>query len=698
MSLRKQGKPALAGLNSSLLDGLLSHSPIGMAVMDTDLRYVWINEALVGTSGAPDRIGKKVSAVFPAEEAEAGEAMMLRVLETGVPRIDFEYRGPILSDPAGEHMYSASFFRLEDQMGAVTGLCYLVIDVTERWKARQRGQILSRARECGKQLDPTLAAQDLADLCVPDFADLVTIELFEAVVQGTEVLAPSPGDSLLMLHAGHRVADTVESGPLPGAGSRAVYGPDSLVARCLVSRSGILDVSLSRSVHAWDVEASPITQLIENGEADSVIAVPLCEGGVTFGIAVFMRTRGGAPFTDADLEFAEEFAVRGSSALASAHRFTQERRVSLALQRNLLPGLLVGDESLDVAWRYFPAAEKEGVGGDWVDVIHLSSGRVALVVGDVVGHGVNAAATMGRLRAAVHTLAAMDLPPDELLAHLDDFVVRLGEERSAGGDSLEEDGLLGTLGASCMYAVYDPVSRTCAMARAGHPPPAMRMPDGTALIPDVPAGSPLGIGTVPFESAEIDCPDGSLLALFTDGLVESRSQNIDQGISRLLSVLREPYKTLDELCDATVEEMISRPLRDDAALLVARIASFPSSDVVTWDVPADFAAVGEFRRLASRQLEEWNLESLQFSTELIVSELVTNAIRYGTSPITLRMIRHSVLTCEVVDSSSTSPRLRHAKTMDEGGRGLFLVAQASKGWGYRYTGSGKAIWVEQDLP
>ncbi|MER5602157.1 SpoIIE family protein phosphatase [Streptomyces sp. NPDC002265] len=691
---------ALPGVNRSLLDGLLSHSPIGMAVMDTDLRYTWVNEALVRTSGAADRLGRTLSAVFPSEQAAAGEAAMRRVLETGTPRIDYEYRGPILSDPTGEHMYSASFFRLEDEYDKPTGLCYLVIDITERWRRHRRELMLSRARACGKELDPVRAAQELAEICVPDFADLVSIDLADAVLQGSEIPCASAQGSVSLRHAGHQAGDGVCASSLRGRGDAVEYGPQSPAVRCLEDGKGVLGASAHAAPAARTTESAPGRP--PTGEEDAFhppIMVPLCASALSLGLVTFLRARDKEPFTPEDLAFAEELAVHGSSALVAAHRFAQERRISLSLQRSLLPGRLGADEAAEIAWRYFPASQEAGVGGDWVDAIPLSGARIALVVGDVVGHGVNAAAAMGRLRAAVHTLAAMDLPPDELLAHLDDFVTRICAEQPSGTRCGEEGpSLMGTLGASCMYAVYDPVDRTCAMARAGHPAPVITRPDGTTFVPDLPVGPLLGVGSVPFEAVEMTCPDGSLLAFYTDGLVEDRSRDMDEGVAQLRSLLGDADAPLEQMCDDAVAALVSRPLRDDAALLLARTASFSSSAVATWEIPVDPAYVREARALADRQLEEWGLGDLQFTTELIVSELVTNAIRYGAAPIRLRLIHHRVLTCEVFDGSSTSPRLRHARTMDEGGRGLFLVAQASQRWGYRYTGSGKSIWVEQVLP
>jgi anti-sigma regulatory factor (Ser/Thr protein kinase) len=348
---------------------------------------------------------------------------------------------------------------------------------------------------------------------------------------------------------------------------------------------------------------------------------------------------------------------------------------------------------MEVASRYLPTDARQGVGGDWFDVIQLSGARVALVVGDVVGHGINAAATMGRLRTAVQTLADMDLPPDELLAHLDDHVIRLTEEK---GD--DEPIATAVLGATCLYAVYDPVTQRCTMARAGHPPPAVMCPDGIVSFPDLPAGPPLGLGSLPFESVEMELPEGSLIALYTDGLIETSNQDIDVGLSRLSEVLAQPGVPLEELCATVVERLLTGPQSDDVALLVARPHALGANRVVAWDLPADPAVVAGARALAVRQLADWGLEELIPTTELVVSELVTNAIRHGTGPIRLRMIRQSILICEVSDASNTSPRLGHARVTDEGGRGLFLVAQLTRRWGTRYTPAGKIIWAEQDFP
>ncbi|WP_435604081.1 SpoIIE family protein phosphatase [Streptomyces sp. bgisy130] len=341
-----------------------------------------------------------------------------------------------------------------------------------------------------------------------------------------------------------------------------------------------------------------------------------------------------------------------------------------------------------------PAHGSEGAGGDWFDVIPLSGARVALVVGDVVGHGIDAAATMGRLRTTVRTLADIDLPPDELLAHLDDQVLRLIDEEQTADPSLTP----AALGATCLYVVYDPATSKCTMSRAGHPPAAVVTPDGSVAFPDLPAGPPLGLGTLPFESAEVDIADSSVLALYTDGLIQTRDQDMDRGLTLLRTALASPRTRLDELCGTVLDDVLTGGPDDDVALLLARTHALSEDQVATWELTSDPTVVADARSLTADRLTAWGLGSLVFTFELIVSELVTNAIRYGNGRIRLRLIRQDALICEVSDPSSSAPRMRHARTTDEGGRGLFLIAQLARRWGTRYTADGKIVWAEERLP
>jgi ABC-type multidrug transport system ATPase subunit/anti-sigma regulatory factor (Ser/Thr protein kinase) len=369
---------------------------------------------------------------------------------------------------------------------------------------------------------------------------------------------------------------------------------------------------------------------------------------------------------------------------------TGNHAMAVNLQQSLLPHGLPEQDALDVGYRYLPA--EAGVGGDWFDVIPLPGARVALVVGDIVGHGMHAAATMGRLRTAVHNFSMLDLPPDDLLAHLDDLVARIDKDEATA------DGGAPITGATCLYAIYDPISRVCQLARAGHLPPALVRPDGTAEFLDVPAGPPLGLGGLPFEAVEHRLPEGSRLVLYTDGLVEDRNRDIDVGLDMLRDALTGPDRTPEQTCDAVLDALLPANPQDDVALLIAGTRALPEEQIARWDVPSDPAAVGAVRAEAIRQLERWGLDELAFTTELILSELLTNAIRHAAAPIGVRLLRDRSLICEVADTSNTSPHLRYAATTDEGGRGLFLVAQLAEQWGTRYTSEGKIIWAEQRLP
>lgn len=274
---------------------------------------------------------------------------------------------------------------------------------------------------------------------------------------------------------------------------------------------------------------------------------------------------------------------------------------------------------------------------------------------------------------------------------------RARAKTKARGDATEGSSE-GFIGATCLYAIYDPVSRHCTLARAGHLPPALVHPDGTVDFPELPAGPPLGLGGLPFETAELHLPEGSQLILYTDGLVEDRDRDIETGLQRLRRALIHPDRTPQQTCEAVLDALLPASPDDDIALLVARTRALDARQTAGWDLPADPTVVSRVRADVTAQLFDWGLAELEFSTELMISKLVTNAIRYGGEPIQLRLIRDHVLTCEVSDGSSTSPRLRRARTTDEGGRGLFLVAQLAQRWGTRYTANGKIIWTEQALP
>jgi hypothetical protein len=434
----------------------------------------------------------------------------------------------------------------------------------------------------------------------------------------------------------------------------------------------------------------------------SLITCPLRTHGGLIGIASFWRLRQPGPYQPGpyqpgELAAATELALKAAIAIDNGRRYAGERATALTLQRSLLPRQLDGRAAAEVASRYLPADSRAGIGGDWFDVIPLSGTRVALVIGDVAGHGIHASATMGRLRTAVRTLADVDLPPGELLTHLDDLVTHLGSGDHAGGGQDGQAGA-GELGATCLYAVYDPISRQCALATAGHPLPVLITAGGAAQIISDHIGPPLGVGGMPFETTELNLAPGSVLALFTDGLIESRDRDIDQGLAQLCQILARPAVSLEAAGDAVIDAMHADRRADDCALMLVRTRALPADRVATWDIPADPAMVARARKLATGQLRAWGLARAQHTTELVVSELVTNAIQHGAPPIQLRLIRDHTLICEVTDASSTAPHLRRSRTLDEDGRGLLLVCDLTHSWGTRHTTTGKTIWCQQALP
>lgn len=448
-------------------------------------------------------------------------------------------------------------------------------------------------------------------------------------------------------------------------------------------------------IDTWLAEEHVPAALAGSHGTHSLIAVPIRARSTVLGVVLFIRSATARePFGPDDLAVTEDLVARAAVCLDNARRFTRERGIALALQRNLLPQGPIAHPAVDTVARYLPAGGGNQAAGDWFDVIPLPGARVGLVVGDVVGHGINAAATMGRLRTAVRTLADIDLPPDELLTHLDDIVTHAAD----GQDPDATGGIPGDIGATCLYAVYDPVSSTCSLATAGHPAPVLLSRDGASSVVDLPVGPPLGLGSLPFEVAELTLAEGSLLALFTDGLLETRVHDIDEGLRDLRRALERPASSLGALADDVLETLSPKNHGDDVTLLLARTRVLDRHHVVSWDLPSDPATVAETRKRVHDQLALWSLEEEAFTTELVVSELVTNAMRYGRPPIRLQLIHDNNLICEVSDSSSTAPHLRRARVFDEGGRGLFLVAQLTERWGTRYNRTGKTIWAEQVIP
>ncbi|WP_328885070.1 ATP-binding SpoIIE family protein phosphatase [Streptomyces sp. NBC_00316] len=360
---------------------------------------------------------------------------------------------------------------------------------------------------------------------------------------------------------------------------------------------------------------------------------------------------------------------------------------------DILPAPLPQPAVVELAAHSRTGGSPLGMRAHWLDVIPLSGARVGLVAGTVAGPCADAAAS--ELRAAVRTLADIDLQPEELLTHLDDVLARLRPEMRTGLDD-HDTRTTGTdsVSAACLYAIYDPVTCRCTLAGAGGPPPAVVTPDGAVTAVDLPEGPPLGQTDLPFEATEVDLPEGSLLLLFTHSSTAPHTGNGDHqsGSQKLLNALARPQPSLDATCRSALDALLPAP---DAAVLAVRTHALDTRTVATWDLPAVPAAVSDARTHVAEKLTAWGLADATPTTELIVSELVTNAIRHAQPPIRLRLIHHAAsLVCEVADSSSTSPHLRRARTFDENGRGLFIVAQLTERWGTRHDHHGKTIWAE----
>jgi serine phosphatase RsbU (regulator of sigma subunit)/anti-sigma regulatory factor (Ser/Thr protein kinase) len=541
-------------------------------------------------------------------------------------------------------------------------------------------------RRIGSALDIDQMAPELINIIVPHFCNAAGLVVLESLVGEDEFPSESLDGTELVrrLAVAHDDGDASWNAAFP-TGEILRYQPDTPYTRCMQSGLPVSEtINRERAdAMAADWIRTPVADLLAGV---SMLLLPLIARGVMLGFFVCVRKVGFRRFDAYDTEIGMEFAARAAIFMDNAQRYSRERATALTLQRSMLPTGLSAPSSVEVRHRYLPGSKLIEVGGDWYESIALPGGRVALVVGDVAGHGVRAAVTMGRLRTAIHTLAMLELPPAETLQQLNELMQELGVREPHF--------------ATCVYAVYDAVAGTCEVASAGHLPPLLVRPDGTNELLDVLPAPPLGVGTGLIQTRVLDVPDGSLLVLYTDGLVEKRSRDIDEGIGRLREIFGpgSAEQPLEDLCRATLAGVYADEHRDDIALLVARLRRIPADHIVSWTLPAELTSAKKARSLIRRPLKRWELSDLVPVAELLVSELVTNAVRYAQGKIGLRLVLEGGLVIEVLDDSAALPRLRHPDDSDERGRGLQVVSQLAQRWGARRAVSGKVVWCELPLP
>lgn len=685
------------------LDALFSTSPLGIGILDTHLRFLRVNESLSRLHGIPagELTGKSMLDIMPPSTGQKIYKLQENVLSSGQAVIDL-----VSGAPDGKGARSVSFGRLTDRAGQTLGVSYTVMDITERREALEKieraRQRLALLDDIGTALADLLDVQRIADALaqalVPRFADYCAVHLLGTVLDGGELPTPEQVSSTPLTElSGAAKDDSPNVRRLLRKGQNVPYDPGSTLDNVLNSGVPHL-VGSQRELLLSTFPGDPRVRAALDLGVHSVMTLPLRARGTVLGVLVLFRAGQRSPFEHDDLVLAGEIAGRSGTSLDNARLYAREREGALMLQRSLLPQQVPSPHGIQIGYRYVPGSTGTEVGGDWFDVIPLAGGRVAFVVGDVMGHGLRAAAAMGQLRTAVRTLAALDLPPAELLRRIND----LGDDFIQG----EEDSMTAT----CVYAVYDPSVSECTIAMAGHVPPVLlaqhqHTGQWEARLVDLPTGTPLGVGgDVVFEERQLRVPDGGVLVLYTDGLVENRGEDITDGLNRLCEVLAQVAGpaplALEDLCDEVINAFGpgNRVIDDDIALLTARLGGLPENSAVSWSFPTEGSAAWQARSAVRETLLDWGLEAVLDNAVLLVSELVTNSLRYARGPIGVRVMRGNSLLVEVSDTVPTPPHERYPTTMEEGGRGIQLVSRQAFRWGTRHRGVGKTVWFELQLP
>ncbi|WP_406273628.1 SpoIIE family protein phosphatase [Actinacidiphila glaucinigra] len=678
------GDPAQSRQDVAVLRTVFARTPVELLVLDRRLRVVRMSAAFGTARGARagSPLGRHFTEVYDLDRPEEEAEVARRVLESGEPVLDRIVHGPGTPERRGYRSHSVCYFRLEDSGGETLGLVTSAVDVTDREKARDRLDLMEQVRaRVGQVPNVGLVSRELVDTVVPALADTAVVEMVDDVVRGEEPPKVPVHQDVPLRRAAFRgrlsAYPVGEVRPLP---------PGTPFADVLAdARARLVPID----EHAPWLAADPArADAILGSGAHSLIVAPLTLRDHALGVVSFYREQDREPFDEDDLRVASAVCAHAALSIENARQYMREWIIASTLQRRLLPGQPAGRPTVEVSRLH--QAGPEG-GGAWSDAIALPGARTALVVGDVAGRGIVAAITMGLVRTALHTLAALDLPPDELLARLSETAARLAAA-SAALPQLDSE----PLDIGCAIAVYDPVDLTCTVARAGLPEPVAVLPDGTPATLAVPSGPLLsGPADAPFPATTVGLPAGSTLAMATTSFAE-RVLAPSAPLRPLLD--GAAARSLPEVCDAIGSAFAASDASDETVMLLARTGALPADRVMTRALPAGAEAAPIARAAARRQLEAWGVaEETAFTTELIVSELVGNAVRHGAPPLRLRLILEQMLTCEVSDGAAGAPHVQHARTVDENGRGLFIVAGLADQWGVRRRARGKTVWAQQPL-
>ncbi|GAA2303645.1 SpoIIE family protein phosphatase [Streptomyces kunmingensis] len=651
---------------------------------------------------AADELARGLPEILPSMSVRESARIVAQVLELGYPVLEFSRhdRVPVTADWGVARRTERKARRAEAARAAADGVPSPRAPLDDAKDAedaddaedleyvavRERLEFLNEVSgRIGSSLDLSRTIIEVSRAVVPRFTDVAGTYLREQVVAG-EGFPEGPPDATTMWH---RVA--VEHTDEPGRWDDVVPVGESMpfpvhtpFFQCMTTGDPVLVPYISEEMGngiAAQFEKRDIRPLINHR---SMLVVPLKARNVVLGFMILLRHQERPLFNDMDRVTGAELAARAGLVLDNARMYTYQESVAETLQDSMLPHIEPHMPGCDIATRYLPGTLLGRIGGDWFDSVKLPGARTALVVGDVMGHGLNSAAMMGQLRTAVQTMAALDLPPAQLLRNLDDLAQRLGEHYLA----------------TCLYAVYDPIAGELHLANAGHIPPVIvRAADGRSELLDLPTGAPIGVGGVPFESVRLPVSPGDRLVMCTDGLVEVRGEDIGVGLATLCESAAHPAASMDDACDTIIRSLAGRGGRkDDVALLVVRMSGIESGDVAQWDLGQEPSEVPRARGLVRGQLAQWGLPGIAYAAELMVGELVSNAVRHaGSGRVQLRLVRSGTLLCEVEDADHTLPTLRSTGPDDEFGRGLRVVAHLAREWGTSRTATGKTVWFELSL-